>query len=48
MMGPQQPLFTLSNNLASTANLIYAVKECNSDCHLIKLGTMGIGAKAAA
>jgi UDP-sulfoquinovose synthase len=42
MMGRQQAVFTLTNNLVSTANLIYAVKECNPDCHLIKLGTMGV------
>ncbi|MGC2434898.1 MAG: NAD-dependent epimerase/dehydratase family protein [Desulfobaccales bacterium] len=42
MMGHQQAIFTLTNNLVSTANLIYAVKECNPDCHIIKLGTMGV------
>ncbi len=42
MMGHQQAIFTLTNNLVSTANLIYAVKKCNPDCHIIKLGTMGV------
>jgi UDP-sulfoquinovose synthase len=42
MMGHQQAIFTLTNNLVSTANLIHAVKECNPDCHIIKLGTMGV------
>ncbi|MGD0827280.1 MAG: transposase [Desulfobaccales bacterium] len=42
MMGHQQAIFTLTNNLVSTANLIHAVKECNPDCHIIKLGTMRV------
>ncbi len=32
---------TLSNNLISTLNLIYAVKEFVPDAHIVKLGTMG-------
>lgn len=42
MMNHKQAIFTLTNNLVSTANLIYAVNEINSDCHLVKLGTMGV------
>jgi UDP-sulfoquinovose synthase len=42
MMGHSQAIFTLTNNLVSTANLIHAVKECNINCHIIKLGTMGV------
>ncbi len=42
MMGHEQAIFTFTNNLVSTANLIYAVKECNPACHIIKLGTMGV------
>ncbi len=32
---------TLSNNLLSTLNIIWAVHENVPDCHIIKLGTMG-------
>ena len=32
---------TLSNNLETTLNVIWAVKEHAPDCHIIKLGTMG-------
>ncbi len=32
---------TLQNNLDVTFNCIWAIKESNPDCHLIKLGTMG-------
>ena len=34
--------FTLTNNLVGTANLIHAVKEFSPDCHIVKLGTMGV------
>jgi len=33
--------FTITNNLLSTLNVVYAVKEVNPSCHIIKLGTMG-------
>jgi UDP-sulfoquinovose synthase len=42
MMGHKQAVFTLTNNLVSTANLIYAIKEVSEDCPLVKLGTMGV------
>jgi UDP-sulfoquinovose synthase len=42
MMGHRQAIFTITNNLVSTANIIYAIKETNSNCHIIKLGTMGV------
>jgi UDP-sulfoquinovose synthase len=42
MMGHQQAIFTLTNNLVSTANLIHAVKGLTPHCHIIKLGTMGV------
>lgn len=32
---------TLRNNLAVTANTIFAVREFNSEAHIVKLGTMG-------
>lgn len=42
MMNREKAVFTLSNNLVGTANLIHAVKEFNPDCHIVKLGTMGV------
>lgn len=42
MMGNRQAIFTIKNNLVSTANVIHAVKEINPACHIIKLGTMGV------
>ena len=41
MLGYKEARFTLINNLTSTLNVAYAVKESNPDCHIIKLGTMG-------
>jgi UDP-sulfoquinovose synthase len=42
MMSRKEAIFTLTNNLVSTANLIHAVKETNLGCHIVKLGTMGV------
>jgi UDP-sulfoquinovose synthase len=42
MMGHRQAIFTLTNNLVSTANAVHAVKETNFQCHIVKLGTMGV------
>jgi UDP-sulfoquinovose synthase len=42
MMGYKEAVFTITNNLVSTANVIYAVKETNPACHIVKLGTMGV------
>lgn len=42
MMGHKEAVFTITNNLVSTANVIYAVKETNIACHIVKLGTMGV------
>ena len=41
MINRDKAAFTLQNNLTSTLNIVYAVKETNPDCHIIKLGTMG-------
>lgn len=41
MMSREKAAFTIHNNLQSTLNIVYAVKEVNPDCHIIKLGTMG-------
>ena len=41
MINRDTAAFTVRNNLISTLNIVYAVKETNPDCHIIKLGTMG-------
>ena len=41
MMGNKEAWKTLENNLHSTLNLIWCVKNLNKNCHIIKLGTMG-------
>ena len=41
MLGYKEASQTLQNNIGSTFNVIWAVKEHVPDCHIIKLGTMG-------
>ena len=41
MMDRNKAAATIQNNLLSTLNIVYAAKETNPDCHIIKLGTMG-------
>ena len=41
MINRDKAAFTIQNNLISTLNIVYAVKEVKPDCHIIKLGTMG-------
>lgn len=41
MIDREHAVFTQTNNVVGTLNLIYAVKEMAPDCHIIKLGTMG-------
>lgn len=42
MMDRDSAIFTLTNNLVSTASLVHAVLEFVPHCHIIKLGTMGV------
>jgi UDP-sulfoquinovose synthase len=42
MMGREAAVFTITNNLVSTCNLVHAVAEFNPDSHIVKLGTMGV------
>jgi UDP-sulfoquinovose synthase len=42
MIDREKAVFTLTNNLVGTANLVHAVREHNPDCHIVKLGTMGV------
>jgi UDP-sulfoquinovose synthase len=41
MIDREHAVFTQTNNVVGTLNVIYAVKEFVPDCHIIKLGTMG-------
>jgi UDP-sulfoquinovose synthase len=41
MIDRKHAVFTQVNNLVGTLNLLFAIKEIQPDCHLVKLGTMG-------
>ncbi|WP_300409365.1 NAD-dependent epimerase/dehydratase family protein [Lagierella sp.] len=41
MIDREHAVYTQSNNVLGNLNVLYAIKEFNPDCHLIKLGTMG-------
>lgn len=41
MLNNKASTLTLTNNLQSTLNIIWAIHEHASQCHIIKLGTMG-------
>ena len=41
MIDREHATFTQVNNLVGTLNLLFALREFKSDCHLVKLGTMG-------
>ncbi len=41
MIDREHAVYTQSNNIIGTLNVLYAIKECAPECHLIKLGTMG-------
>ena len=41
MIDHSRAVFTQMNNLAGTLNILWAMRECLPDAHLVKLGTMG-------
>lgn len=41
MIDRRHAVYTQSNNVIGTLNLLYAIAEHAPDCHLVKLGTMG-------
>lgn len=41
MIDRRHAVFTQTNNVIGTLNVLYAMKEFAPDCHLVKLGTMG-------
>eukprot|EP00892_Ulva_mutabilis_P011522 jgi/Ulvmu1/8742/UM047_0083.1 len=41
MIDRQRSIYTQTNNVMGSINLLYAIKEYAPDCHMVKLGTMG-------
>lgn len=41
MIDREHAVFTQVNNVVGTLNVLFAIREFQQDCHLIKLGTMG-------
>jgi UDP-sulfoquinovose synthase len=41
MIDRKHAVFTQVNNVVGTLNLLFAIREIQPDCHLVKLGTMG-------
>src|SRR5215472_15037144 len=41
MMDYNRAVFTQTNNIVGTLNLLWVLRDVASDCHLVKLGTMG-------
>lgn len=41
MIDREHAVFTQSNNVLGTLNVLFAIKEFQPECHLVKLGTMG-------
>ncbi|HEU0003839.1 MAG TPA: NAD-dependent epimerase/dehydratase family protein [Ktedonobacteraceae bacterium] len=41
MIDREHAVYTQTNNVIGTLNVLYAIKEFVPDCHLVKLGTMG-------
>ncbi len=41
MIDRRHAVFTQTNNIVGTLNILYAIKEFAPGCHLVKLGTMG-------
>lgn len=41
MIDQKHAVFTQVNNVVGTLNVLFAIRELQPDCHLIKLGTMG-------
>ncbi len=41
MIDRKHSVYTQTNNVVGTLNVLYAIKDFAPDCHLVKLGTMG-------
>lgn len=42
MRGATEKRYTVNNNVGGTHNVLNALVECDLDCHLVHLGTMGV------
>lgn len=42
MIGYKEAYYTAKNNILGTMNILECIKECNPNCHLVHLGTMGV------
>lgn len=41
MLDREKAALTIQNNLISTLNIAYAVRDCHPFCHIVKIGVMG-------
>jgi UDP-sulfoquinovose synthase len=41
MIDHNRAVFTQVNNISGTLNVLWSLRECAPECHLVKLGTMG-------
>ncbi|HUY15619.1 MAG TPA: NAD-dependent epimerase/dehydratase family protein [Terriglobia bacterium] len=41
MIDHNRAVFTQVNNISGTLNVLWSMRECAPECHLVKLGTMG-------
>jgi UDP-sulfoquinovose synthase len=41
MIDRKHAVYTKTNNVVGTLNLLFAIRELQPDCHIVKLGTMG-------
>src|SRR3984885_9751708 len=41
MIDRKHAIYTQTNNVVGTLNLLFAIRELLPDCHIVKLGTMG-------
>ena len=41
MIDRKHAVYTQTNNVVGTLNLLFAIRELQPDCHIVKLGTMG-------
>ncbi len=41
MIDYKHAVYTQTNNVVGTLNLLFAIRELQPDCHIVKLGTMG-------
>ena len=41
MIDHKHAVFTQTNNVVGTLNLLFVIRELQPDCHIVKLGTMG-------